>query len=323
MAELYVPYWPEARKGFVFLVCIFLSFRTSVFGCFLHSPINPDPSTLSPTPPGLATKLKEAGPAASDFLAAIELLVVDNADVIAMQNWSHLQTVLESLNQIPKKNTDVDVMRVRETHLEGFARHHRQTVFLSSFASAEINALSRVSCQNVAGRARYRVNSYPGVLGRAAAASGGARLRFDRVPDAGDETSDEKKNAVAEHDDARFKHFVKFALPRLRENPRAGSVVFVPSYFDFVKVRNLLTECEVSFAVASEYTPPRDAARARTIFADGRKRVLLVTERAHFYHRRKVKGVREVIFYGLPGAGLSHLPHSAYAIAHTALTLFC
>ena len=294
-----------------------------MFGCFLHSPINSDPSTLAPTPPGLATKLKEAGPAASDFLAAIELLVVDNADVIAMQNWSHLQTVLESLNQIPKKNTDVDVMRVRETHLEGFARHHRQTVFLSSFASAEINALSRVSCQNVAGRARYRVNSYPGVLGRAAAASGGARLRFDRVPDAGDETSDEKKNAVAEHDDARFKHFVKFALPRLRENPRAGSVVFVPSYFDFVKVRNLLTECEVSFAVASEYTPPRDAARARTIFADGRKRVLLVTERAHFYHRRKVKGVREVIFYGLPGAGLSHLPHSAYAIAHTALTLFC
>ena len=132
-----------------------------------------------------------------------------------------------------------------------------------------------------------------------------------------------KKNAVAEHDDARFKHFVKFALPRLRENPRAGSVVFVPSYFDFVKVRNLLTECEVSFAVASEYTPPRDAARARTIFADGRKRVLLVTERAHFYHRRKVKGVRGVIFYGLPGAGLSHLPHSAYEIAHTALTLFC
>ena len=159
-----------------------------MFGCFLHSPINPDPSTLSPTPPGLATKLKEAGPAASDFLAAIELLVVDNADVIAMQNWSHLQTVLESLNQIPKKNTDVDVMRVRETHLEGFARYHRQTVFLSSFASAEINALSRVSCQNVAGRARYRVNSYPGVLGRAAATSGGARLRFDRVPDAGDET---------------------------------------------------------------------------------------------------------------------------------------
>jgi hypothetical protein len=34
---------------------------------------------------------------------------------------------------------------------------------------------------------------------------------------------------------------------------------------------------DVSFAVVSEYTPPKDAARARSIFADGRKRVLLVT----------------------------------------------
>ena len=37
-----------------------------------------------------------------------------------------------------------------------------------------------------------------------------------------------------------------------------------------------------------------------TLFADGRKRVLLVTERAHFYHRRKIRGVNEVHFYALP-----------------------
>jgi hypothetical protein len=35
---------------------------------------------------------------------------------------------------------------------------------------------------------------------------------------------------------------------------------------------------DVSFCVTSEYTPPQDAARARSLFADGRKRVLLVTE---------------------------------------------
>ena len=34
--------------------------------------------------------------------------------------------------------------------------------------------------------------------------------------------------------------------------------------------------------------------------ADGRKRVLLVTERAHFYFRRRIRGVREVHFYSLP-----------------------
>ncbi|MDA9098343.1 def/UTP25 family protein [bacterium] len=255
---------------------------------------------------GLATKLKESGLSAPDFLASIELLIVDNADVIAMQNWSHLQTVLDAINMIPKKHTDVDVMRVRENHLEGLAKHHRQTVFLSSYQSPEINALSR-TCHNVAGRIKYRVNNYPGVLGRATAANGSSRLRFDRIPDVvvgvdeqSNQSGEGSKNLVALSDDARFKHFYKFTLPRLRENPRAGTVVFIPSYFDFVRVRNLLTETELSFAVASEYTPPRDAARARTIFADGRKRVLLVTERAHFYHRRKVKGVREVVFYGPP-----------------------
>ena len=258
---------------------------------------------------GLATKLKEGGPGAADFLASIELLVVDHADVIAMQNWQHLTTVLDAVNRVPVKHADADVMRVRESHLEGLARHHRQTVVLSAFASPEINALSRNQCANVAGRARWRVLEYPGTLARAAAGAAGARLRFDRVADSGASLesvesrrseSKESRSSVSRLDELRFKHFTQHTLPALRETPRPGSLVFVPSYFDFVRVRNCLTAHEVSFAVASEYTPPRDAARARTLFADGRKRVLLVTERAHFYHRRKVRGVNEVHFYALP-----------------------
>ena len=241
---------------------------------------------------------------------------MDHADVIAMQNWQHLTTVLDAVNRIPVKHADVDVMRVRESHLEGLARHHRQTIVLSSFASPEINALARNQCANVAGRARWRVLEYPGVLARAAAGAEGARLRFDRVRDVAgsavsaapdrDRTSVSKSASVtgsasvSRLDELRFEHFTQHTLPALRETPRPGSLVFVPSYFDFVRVRNALTAHEVSFAVASEYTPPRDAARARTLFADGRKRVLLVTERAHFYHRRKIRGVNEVHFYALP-----------------------
>ena len=243
---------------------------------------------------------------------------MDHADVIAMQNWQHLTTVLDAVNRIPVKHADADVMRVRESHLEGLARHHRQTIVLSSFASPEINALARNQCANVAGRARWRVLEYPGVLARAAAGAEGARLRFDRVrdvagsavsaPDRDRKASKASKSSASVHtsasvsrlDELRFEHFTQHTLPALRETPRPGSLVFVPSYFDFVRVRNALTAHEVSFAVASEYTPPRDAARARTLFADGRKRVLLVTERAHFYHRRKIRGVNEVHFYALP-----------------------
>jgi U3 small nucleolar RNA-associated protein 25 len=105
---------------------------------------------------------------------------------------------------------------------------------------------------------------------------------------------------VVNSDDIRFKYFVKHVLPRIRENPEPGVVIFVSSYFDFVRVRNLLTKEDVSFAVNSEYTEPREAARARTLFADGRKRVLLLSERAHFYFRRRIKGAREICFYSLP-----------------------
>jgi U3 small nucleolar RNA-associated protein 25 len=49
----------------------------------------------------------------SDFLSSIEIVVVDHADVISMQNWSHLHAVLEQLNRLPSKEHVANVMRIR------------------------------------------------------------------------------------------------------------------------------------------------------------------------------------------------------------------
>ncbi|PHT83483.1 hypothetical protein T459_11926 [Capsicum annuum] len=38
----------------------------------------------------------------------------------------------------------------------------------------------------------------------------------------------------------------------------------------------------------SRYTEQRDISRARVWFFDGKKKIMLYTERAHFYHRYKV-----------------------------------
>jgi Utp25, U3 small nucleolar RNA-associated SSU processome protein 25 len=46
------------------------------------------------------------------------------------------------------------------------------------------------------------------------------------------------------------------------------------------------------FAQVSEYAGHSDAARARSHFADGRAPLLLYTERAHFYHRHRLRGIR-------------------------------
>ena len=72
----------------------------------------------------------------------------------------------------------------------------------------------------------------------------------------------------------------------------AGQLIFVASYYDYVRLRNFLKEQEVQVAALSEYAPPKEAARARSLFLDGRLHVALLTERSHFYNRARVHGVQ-------------------------------
>ncbi|GKE80499.1 U3 small nucleolar RNA-associated protein 25, partial [Tanacetum coccineum] len=67
-----------------------------------------------------------------DYLSSIEVLIVNHADVIAMQNCSHLNTVVEHLNHIPSKQHMTDIMRIRPWYLDGQARYYRQTIILGS-----------------------------------------------------------------------------------------------------------------------------------------------------------------------------------------------
>lgn len=82
---------------------------------------------------------------------------------------------------------------------------------------------------------------------------------------------------------------------------RPQTLLFVPSYFDFVRVRNLLKAEDVPFTAISEYTEPPDVARARGALSKGEvEGLLLYTERAHFFHRRLLRGSARLAFYGLP-----------------------
>jgi len=75
----------------------------------------------------------------------------------------------------------------------------------------------------------------------------------------------------------------------------------VPSYFDFVRVRQLLRDEDVPFVGLSEYSEPPDVARARAALQRGELEGLLVyTERAHFFRRHLLKGDAQLAFYGLP-----------------------
>jgi len=68
-----------------------------------------------------------------DFLSSIEIVVVDHADVISMQNWAHLEAVFEQLNHLPSKEHGTNVMRIRPWYLDQHAQYYRQTILLSSY----------------------------------------------------------------------------------------------------------------------------------------------------------------------------------------------
>jgi U3 small nucleolar RNA-associated protein 25 len=87
----------------------------------------------------------------------------------------------------------------------------------------------------------------------------------------------------------RFQHFVRRIWPRLREERGSGVLIFASSYFDFVRLRNFLKSQAASFAVYCEYTDGSNVLRARTRFMKEERRILLYTERAHFYFRPTIR----------------------------------
>jgi len=131
---------------------------------------------------------------------------------------------------------------------------------------------------------------------------------------------------AAEEVELRFAYFKKHVFEPLLDHPRKHVLIFIPSYFDYVRVRNLFNDTMNKKLIRSvqccEYTTSKQVSRARTTFFHGHCHVMLYTERFHFYHQYQFRGVRQLIWYGLPVMGdfypemMNMLP-SSDAAAHT------
>ena len=103
------------------------------------------------SPLGLKTLIGKGNTGDTDFLSSIELVVLDMADLLLMQNWEHVESVMDCLNGLPKTSNSTDFSRLRSVFVDGCAGMLRQTVLLSSIDSPDLAALVRRQ-RNVLGR---------------------------------------------------------------------------------------------------------------------------------------------------------------------------
>jgi U3 small nucleolar RNA-associated protein 25 len=239
----------------------------------------------------------------TDFLSSIELLIIDEADVYHTQNWQHVEDVVVGLNRRPKKlREEIDFSRVYQHFLDTSSRTFRQTLIFSSFPDAPLNALIKRGgfeslglFLNVSGSVRLRPKSY---VGTSSFAPPQLVQRFRLTEDSVDE---------------RFEFFREKIIPKLVNTDR--TLLFVPSYLDFARIRKAFKALQDKkdeeeglrgkrkkslFECCTEYSSPSLVAKARSKFFHGDTKVLIVTERFHYYFRFKIRGVLRVVFYAPP-----------------------
>ncbi|KAK9468190.1 hypothetical protein V1512DRAFT_258945 [Lipomyces arxii] len=234
-----------------------------------------------------------------DYLSSVEVVIVDQAAALAMQNWDHVTQIFSHLNLIPTESHGCDFSRIRNWYLDSEAKYLRQTLVFAEFNTPSINALFSHHMNNVAGKVKFHP-TYSGVL-----TDIGGRMPhvFMRI------------HAPTPQDDPdrRFKYFVAKALPSLMRTTSASSagvLIFIPSYVDYVRVRNYLEQEHMvnkklgatgfAFSAANEYTSVSELTRARAQFKAGQTKIFLYTERLHHFRRYEIRGAETVFMYGLP-----------------------
>lgn len=176
-----------------------------------------------------------------DFLASIEMLILDQADIFLAQNWDHLLHVLDHLHLQPQSARNTDFSRVRPWCLNGWSRFYRQTLLFASHELAEFRSLFNTRCYNYRGKVRLMNPIENGSIKHVAVSIPQTFHRID-------------VSSIQSSFDQRFEYFINNILPQFKAASKAHCLIFIPSYFDFVRIRNYFKKETMNFTQICEYT---------------------------------------------------------------------
>jgi len=187
----------------------------------------------------------------------------------------------------PKEAHGTDLQRVRNWSINGLSKYYRQTLMFSSCKLPNLMAIMKNRCMNYGG---YVSVVNPIVTGSISHVVCSLKQFYHKL----------NSKTPSDSINQRFEYFIHKILTQIRSLSEKHVLIYVPSYFDYVCIRNHLKTEDYSFVQISEYTKPGKVARARDLFYHGDCQILLYSERYHFYNRARIRGIENIIFYQLP-----------------------
>lgn len=243
----------------------------------------------------------------NNFLSSIEICIIDKAEGLMMQNWNNVTDILNKhLNKTPKDFINVDFSRIRMWSINGQNDYLTQVMCFNKYVTPEMVSLVKRSKNVMSGATSYipidamnKIDLFNYKMYQMGIVNKFERLKqvFMRF--------DIDVGHIINEPDKRFDIFKNVVFPQImnKSSYKYGTLVYIPNYFDYLRVKKYLkNETSTTFVAVDEYSSTSQLTRSRALFQNKSNLapIMLYTERLHFYKRYDIKGVRNVVFYQLP-----------------------
>ncbi|BFU19749.1 hypothetical protein EHI8A_162370 [Entamoeba histolytica HM-1:IMSS-B] len=221
-----------------------------------------------------------------DILSSIKVLYLESIDTMEMQNISHLIEIIKKCNKIPMKQHATDIRRVYEHEINEKGGYYRQTIIYSRYQTPLLNSVIRLCLNNhiiqisertIKGTLSQMIRTIP--------------ITFYKY----------KATTPMNSPDERFEYFTKIFLQGYSDGIKSKTLLYIPSYFDYLRIKQYLNTENFRCICLCEYSSTKAISSARSRFYhEDEWEFFVITERFHFFNRFRIKGIQHLLFYEVP-----------------------